>query len=150
VHPDIRAVAQGVPGIPNGLIQGARNQDAMMFDHVHQHLLERTYPEASETLRYQLRQESDHWVVWLGLLQLDEAVKVATAAQSARSDLDIDAERRALEKLLGLAPDAAGSVVQLQALASQRLTEMAEESKTPAVETERILENTNLVEDATP
>lgn len=125
VHPQMRAVADGVPPVPTAEIEASEDPDALMYELVQRTLAERSFPTDSEQLSYQLVPAERSWRVWLGLREADEAITLAARAVQARAAGDLPTERSALTALLAVGPDAGGGVLDLQQQARERLAELA-------------------------
>ena len=120
-HPDARAVAEQLRGLPNDVVAASADPDQLMFEYVRNELLERSFPTAEESLEFHLQPSGSTWRLWLGLAHVDAAVRLASRAQISRERGETGAEREALRALLDVPHDPAGGVATLQAGARERL-----------------------------
>jgi hypothetical protein len=126
VHPQMRAVAEGVPPVPTAQVEASDDPEALIYALVRETLATKTFPTASERLTYQLVPQDRGWRVWLGLRHADEAVRLGAQALVARQSGDTAAELVALRAALELPLDAGGGVELVQTQARERLAQLAE------------------------
>ncbi|MCB9664985.1 MAG: hypothetical protein H6732_12795 [Alphaproteobacteria bacterium] len=120
-HPDLRAVAEGVPGLPTEALARSTDPAAEMRRHVEATLETQAFPPAEETLVYGLKEEEGAWRVWLGLARQDAAVAAVRRARATAEAGDADATRQAWEAVLVLPEDPQGAVATLKAEARRQL-----------------------------
>jgi hypothetical protein len=124
VHPDVRAVSEGMRGIPNEVLEASEDPERLMYEAVREALANEEFPAKSEALSFQLVRDGRSWRVWLGLQHTDAAIAHAERAMMAQQDGDVAGEISALQALVNEPADAGGAVQQLQASAQVRLDQL--------------------------